>query len=194
MSGLIDATFAASYKNARARSMTAEFDTNSPNCYNVRSPGRITEKLVTLTASGNPVFTNLFIVTGLVRLNDIIGIFMDVTNVVDIENVSLDTTDAGVSPPLTLAAGPVCDGATLGSSLVKIGAADVALAFMNGDQVRVEETTKRQNLDPILINAKYGTTTYIRLLYKSVANLNCQIRFQAEWRSYCGSTGLVVPA
>jgi len=192
-----DGLFRASFIDARTRPipvLDADHEENSPDCFNVRENGRIENKLVTLTAAGNPVEVNLFEVTGLVRLNQIVGIFEDVTNVVDIDDVRLDVTDGVHDTVITSAAGVVCDAATVNASLVKIDDATGALVFLNADEARIEETNKHSNLDPVMINAENGGTSYVRMLYKNVdTNLNCKIRWYAEWRSYHGDTGLLVP-
>ena len=147
-------------------------------------------KAVTLTAAGDPVAVNLFEFTGLVRINNIVGVFMDVTEVTDIEEVRLDAYDGINSPDITLAAGVVCDGAILGSSIVKVDDASGALVFLDADQVRLEETSKQQSLDPFILNAKEGVTNYIRMLYKNAdTNLDCAITWFLEWRSFCGAGG-----
>lgn len=190
---LKDGRFYASFRNARARAIAPTFVENSPNCYNTRSPERTANNLVTLTAAGVNVAVNLFIVTGLVRLNDTVGIFEDVTNVADIEDVYLDIYDGTIATPITLDDAVVCDGANLNSALVKVDDSTGKIVFMNADQVRKEETTKNSNLDPVLINAKNGVTTYVRMIYTNTdTNLNCQIRWYVDWRSFCGSGGELV--
>jgi len=185
-----DALFGASYKHARSLAGAETWESGSPDCFDSRNPGKQKSKLVTLTAAGDPVAVNLFSFTGLIRLNEISGTFVDVTNVADIEEVRLDVWDGANSVPITLASGVVCDGATINSSIVKIDDATGALVFLDADQIRIDETNKRSNLDPVLLNGKDGVTNYIRMLYKNVdTNLNCQIMWRASYRSYAGQCG-----
>lgn len=190
-----EALFAASFKDARARPMlVASPDPNSPNCFNIRSAGRMESKAVTLTAHGDPVAVNLFTITGAVKILNVFGIFEDVMNVDDIEEVRLDVYDGTVAVVLSLAAGVICDGAVLGSQIAKVDDSAAALAFLNADQVRINEVTKHVILDPVMVNAKNGGTTYLRMLYKNADEaLDCAVRWYVEWRALCGSTGDVSP-
>lgn len=64
--------------------------------------------------------------------------------------------------------------------------------FLNANQVRTHEAVKQSVLEPIALQQKSGVTTYLRMKYKNVdTNLNCQIRWYAEWRSLCGSPGVM---
>ena len=189
-----DGLFSASFKDARTKGVTCPSDNSSPNCFNARSAGFYEEKLVTLTGDGDPVAVNLFTIEGLVRINQVVGVFEDVTNVADIEEVRLDVYDGTNDEVITLAAGVVCDGVTVGAALAKVDDASGALVLLDADQIRIDETTKRDNLDPVLVNGKNGATNYLRMLYKNAdTNLNCQIRWYVEWRTFCGNTGLVEP-
>ena len=193
---IVSMRFASSYEYARAQPIANPFNVNSPNCYNARGAGNQVTKEVTLTAAGDPVVTNLFQVTGFVELYRIFGKFIDVTNVADIEEVSLVFDDGGVTVPLTLAAGVVCDGAALNSVLLKVDAATAAIHFMNADQVRVYEVSKQDIQPPASLSADNGADSFIQMLYKSAepTDLNCQIRWYAEWRTLCGGLGSVVAA
>jgi len=188
---LVDAAFRASFKDARARTIATTYDADSPDCFDARDPGRQAVKLVTLTAAGNPVYVDLFQFTGLIRLNNITGIFEDVTNVDDLEELGLDVWDGAVAVAITaVGAADMCDGATLHSALAKVDDATGALEFMDADQVRIVETNKHSNLDPVLLNTLDGVTCYVRLRYKNTdTNLNCQIMWRAGYRSYAGQSG-----
>ena len=185
-----DGLFSGSFKYARARAIDTVFDTNSPNCYNARGSGSMASKLAAVAGATSAV--NLFLVTGLVRLLNFVAIFEDVTEVTDIDDVHLDVWD-GASTDLTLATAPNCSGVIVNSALIKADDATGALILMDSAAASIEDTTKQQNLNPVLINAKQGTATYIRLNWVNAdTNLNCQIRCYAEWRSFCGSGGTIV--
>ena len=182
-----NALYDSSYKRARARAIANPYTINSPNCYDARGSGIQTSKLVAVAGATSAV--NMFLVTGLVRLLNFVAIFEDVTEVTEIEGVHLDVWD-GASTDLTLEAVVVCDGVVVNSALVKADDATGALILMDSANAAIEDTTKQQILDPVLINAKQGTATYIRLNWVNAdTNLDCGIRCYAEWRSFCGSGG-----
>ena len=179
--------FRKSYQDARSRGIDNPFDVNSPNCYDARGSGDMASKLAAVAGATSAV--NLFLVTGLVRLLNFVAIFEDVTEVTDIDDVHLDVWD-GASTDLTLATNPDCSGVTLNSALIKADDATGALILMDSANAAIEDTTKQQNLTPVLINAKEGTATYIRLNWVNAdTNLDCQIRCYVEWRTFCGTDG-----
>ncbi len=105
--------FLSSFRRASGKIIGSEHDSNSPDDIATRAGGQVVEKTVTLTAAGNPAEVELFAITGGVTLFDLYGIFEDVTNVADIEEVRLGLWDGTNWVDLTLAAGVVCDGATV---------------------------------------------------------------------------------
>lgn len=184
-----DGLFRESFKDARAQSITPAFATNSPNCYNARGAGNQVSKLIAVAGATSAV--NVFLVTGLVRLLNFVAIFTDVTEVTDIDDVHLDVWD-GASTDLTLATAPDCSLVTLNSALIKADDATGALILMDSANASIEDTTKQQNLNPVLINAKQGTATYIRFNWVNAdTNLDCEVMCFAEWRTFCGVSGTV---
>jgi len=184
---MIDALYDPSYKHARARPISNPYTVNSPNCYNARGSGIQTSKLIAVAGVTGAV--NMFLVTGLVRLLNFVAIFTDVTDVDDIDGVHLDVWD-GASTDITLAAGVDCASVIVNSALIKADDATGALIKMDSANAAIEDTTKQQNLDPVLINAKEGTDTFIRFNWASAdAGLDCELMCYAEWRSFCGSDG-----
>ena len=184
-----NALFDKSYKHARARPIANPYIINSPNCYDSRGSGIQASKLIAVAGATSAV--NMFLVTGLVRLLNFVAIFTDVTEVTDIDDVHLDVWD-GASTDLTLATAPDCSGVTLNSALIKADDATGALILMDSANAAIEDTTKQQILDPVLINAKEGTATYIRFNWVNAdTNLDCELMCYAEWRSFCGAGGTI---
>ena len=179
-----DGLFGPSLRAAWALGVEADVhDINSPVDIVTRTGGLATSKLVTLSAAGDPVATNLFVIAGHIEIIKLYGVFVDVTEVTDIEEVRYDVYDGTVDTAITAAGGVECDGVALNSIIMKVDAVAAALTLLDADQVRVYESSKNDVLNPITINAKNGVTTYLRILHKNTdENLDCQVRTFVEWR------------
>jgi hypothetical protein len=146
----------------------------------MRSTGEIITNSITFTAAG--ATTNIFQVAGAVQVVRLCGVFTDVTDVADIDAMSLDFHDGGAGVQITLAAGTTCDGVADNSLLLKTGDNTVAIALLDSANAVINDTLGPGIAWPFTLNAKDGASNYIRFTYTSAGGCNATILWSVEWR------------
>ena len=172
----------------------ADMQINSPYCVMHRAGGYLATKTVAMVGVSAAASYDLFNFTGLIQIKEIWGVFTDVTNVTAITAASFDVDDGAATEPLTSPAGTVLSGATLDSSIAKLGGAAVALDFAKADQVRVSENAVGPKLFTAAeLTPKSTTTCQIRFTCTTGAVEDFEIQFWCAW--VCKQTGsTLVPA
>jgi len=177
----VQGTFYRSIRDANARVFRGgEHADNSPDCFSTRTIGALLTNEIAFTAAG--ATTNIFLVTGLVRIFGIGGIFTDVTDVADVDAMARDFHDGAAGVGVTAAAGTTCDGVGLNARLLKVAAAGTAITLLDSDAAAIDETDPKRLLTPFLLSAKEGASNYIRFTYTSAGGCDAAVLWFVEWR------------
>jgi hypothetical protein len=175
--------FYPSLRDANARPFangTGPSQNNSPDDFNIRGPGQVATNEVAFTAAG--ATTNIFAVTGGVQIMRIAGVFTDVTDVADIDALSLDFWDGAAPQQITSLAGTTCDGVALNSQLIKTGNNTVAITLLDAAAGVINEGLGPGVGWPFTYNCKNGVTCYIRFTYTSAGGCDAAILWAVDWR------------
>ncbi|HUV82851.1 MAG TPA: hypothetical protein VMW53_07250 [archaeon] len=172
----------------------ADMVVNSAYCY-ISQLGTLASKSISVT--GTPTGAqnvNLFTLVGGVEILRLYGVFSLVTDVSAVTAASFDLID-GTNPavPITSAAGEDLSGCSNGSFIGRNDQAGVKVDYLNADQVRIIDGAVGLDLfAPLVANAMYGETNYIRFNYTSDGGgAIFKIDFELIWRPLIREYGLV---
>lgn len=127
---------------------------------------------VSITGNNNTYTTNVFKVTGAVRVIDQYAIITEATSIANCTNVYSTLYDGTNTVNLT-ADGATLSAAPIGTLFLKDQDVSQPYSVVMSDQCRVNEITLDKRAGkPFTINAKYGADTYVRFHYKTTGVLN----------------------
>jgi hypothetical protein len=167
----------------------ASLVSNSPDEYLHRSAGQKVSKSIHVVGDGGPTDYNLFAFTGAIELLEIYGVVTTATEVTSVTATYLDVYDGATAVDLASDDfGTDLSGMTVNSFIAAVAVDGTALALLDADQVRVNQTAaNRRQLIGALLNSKNGTTSYIRFNVTTDMSTDCYITWYVSWRSYTGT-------
>lgn len=169
----------------------ANTNEGSPDQSIFSSLGRLVSNEVDIDGTGAEVVTDIFTLDGPIRLMSLWGIFTDVTDATTVSGCYFDLDDGANNPVLTLD-GVDCSGASLDALIIKYDDDGVAAAFVDADQIRVQESAAIQTAWwEAFIGIKNGATNKIRFRADTDANTDVTIRFYLKYEPLDYTSGNV---
>lgn len=166
-----------SYINFIKKVFTGTGSDNTPEGALIRTGGKQTTKLITLSANNTSDSVNVFELTGSVEVLSLHGEVTDATTLNNCTAVYFDLWDGTVSVPLSKVTGAALSGCAVGSFFIRDSDSSTELSVLNNNQARVKEAATGTRLrSNFIITQKASTTTYIRFRYTTTDTpINAQI-------------------
>ncbi|GAI10841.1 unnamed protein product [marine sediment metagenome] len=160
----------------------------------------IAVKHLTINGNAAQIFSNLFVVTGVVRVFYIYGIVETATLAADVTACYFDVfPTAGAAVELTkIVAAPAMSSFEVGSGIIKSQeAAQIATVLRANVAMFAEEDADFKKVaKPFILGKKSGAVTNVRFVYTTGTDLTEEtgvIHFEAQWQPL-SSDGALVPA
>jgi len=157
-------------------------------------------KHVTINGNAAQIFSNLFVVTGIVMVFYIYGVVETAALAADVTDCYFDIfPTAGAAVEINKIVGaPAMSSFEVGSGIIKTQeAAQIATALRANIAIFAEEDTDFKRVaKPFIAGKKSGAVTHIRFVYTTTTDLTEEtgvIHFEAQWQPL-SSDGALVPA
>jgi len=137
----------------------------------------------TITLAGNgATTTNVFLLTGSVRIHEIGGTVTEATNSTTLQNVALILYDGTNTVDITKSdEGTDCSATTVGSFMYKGQVETAAITYEEADQCRFANVMQEGSGYGTVVTAKNGVATYIKVSFTGDADTDTDVQFFAKY-------------
>jgi len=177
------------YNERVSAQLPADMTLNSPECAAHRGPGRIEEKVITLTGGAGAKTYDVFDFTGSVVIKGLWAIFETCTDTTTVSLASFQWHDG--TGPHDLTADVDCSGAGVNSLMAKTQTLANAAEFTNSTTGGVlEVAASNKSLQVFFLTALEGAANKIKFHCTQDGDTAATVRVYCEWvcRNQLGST------